>query len=85
MMSKGAFRLSEVISPANHFENGKRDSSCFTWIPPVGQILVLVPRFDHKFVVIFQRHGLSAQICAQFQFKVVSTEAYVSINKLLRE
>ena len=44
-----------------------------TWIPPVGQILILLilvprqeriilswPRFDREFVMIFQRHGLSA-------------------------
>ena len=29
----------------------------FTWIPPDGQILVLVPRFDREVVITFQGHG----------------------------
>ena len=29
----------------------------FTWIPTVGHVLVLAPRFDSEFVMIFQEHG----------------------------
>ena len=32
----------------------------FTWVLPVGYILVLVPRFDREVVMTFQRHGYSA-------------------------
>ena len=33
------------------------DAKGFSWISPVGHILVLVPRFDHEFVTTFQGHG----------------------------
>ena len=29
----------------------------FTWIPPVGHILLLVPWFDREFVMTFQGQG----------------------------
>ena len=58
----------------------------FTWITPVRQILVLVPRFDREFVTTFQRHDLSAaKMAPDLNSTLFSTKACVSTNELLRE
>ena len=71
-----------------------RESACvvyfrakgFTWIPPVGEILVLVPRFDREFVVALQRHDFSAaRMARDLKPTLFSTETCVSVNELLRE
>ena len=41
----------------------------FTWIPRIGKVLVLVPKFDHEFVITFQRYVLSAE--KKFDFNSV--------------
>ena len=58
----------------------------FTWIPPVGHILVLAPRFDREFVMTFQGHGsIRGKNGTRFEMNFASTKACVSINELLRE
>ena len=60
----------------------------FTWISLVRQILVLMPRFDCEFVMIFQGHGLSAAKMVNglyWNSTLFSTKACVSINELIRE
>ena len=58
----------------------------FTWIPLVGQILVLVPRFDREFAMTFQRHVYcAAKMAADLNSTLCSANACVLINELLRE
>ena len=49
---------------------GRGVYSVLPWNPPIGQILVLVPRFDREFVKIFVR-GKNG---AGFEFKFVFNE-----------
>ena len=53
----------------------------FTWIPPVGHILVLVPRFDREFVMTFQGHGsVRGKNGARFEINFVFNEG-LCLNK----
>ena len=54
----------------------------FMRIPPVGHVLVLVPRFDREFVMTFQRHGYSAAGTAlDLNSTLFSTKVDVSIKE----
>ena len=60
--------------------------ACYPWIPPVGQILLLVPRFDREFVMTFQRHSLvGGKMAPDLKLTLFSTKACVSIKELLRK
>ena len=51
-----------------------------TWIPLVGHILVLVPRFDREFVITDSR---DTKMAPNLKSTLFPTKAYVSTNKLL--
>ena len=58
----------------------------FTRTPPVGDVLVLVPRYDREFVMTFQRHGFfAAKMAPDLNLTLFSTKACVSIKELLRK
>ena len=53
----------------------------FTWIPSVGYIFVLVPRFDREFVMTFQGHSsIRGKNGARFEINLVFNEG-LCLNK----
>ena len=61
-------------------------AKCLTWIPPIGNILVLVPMFDREFVMTFQGHArFMAKMAPNLKSSLFSTKACASINELLGE